>query len=83
MTDRTYTPAQRRALLALTGEWKSNPAGISTSECHALVRWCPDLCQRERFRRWAFVHPNPYVLYWRLTPTGLAEKERIARDDRR
>ena len=77
MTARVYTPAQRRALMALTGEWKSNPAGAISSECHSLTRRFPDICESALGRNYLRTH---YV--WRLTPAGLAEKERIGTNDR-
>jgi hypothetical protein len=73
MRDRTYTPAQRRALLALTGEWKSNPESVGHMPCHALARRFPDICERYQVY-------SPMIgpfWKWRLTPAGLAEKERI------
>ena len=77
MTARVYTPAQRRALMALTGEWKSNPAGASSHACHSLVHGHKALCERALGRNYLRTH---YV--WRLTPAGMTEKERIGTNDR-
>ena len=70
MTDRKYTPAQRRAFLVLTGEWC---CGGSRQYCE-LQAFQPALVERD-LQDWCV---SDFVV--RLTPAGLAEKERIRND---
>jgi hypothetical protein len=71
MTARVYTPAQRRALMALTGKWG---CGWQRQYCE-LQEFRPALVERD-LHDWCI---SSFVV--RLTPAGLAEKERIMADD--
>ena len=67
---RSYTPAQRRALLALTGEW-SHPGRRVSEACHSLTAAHRDLCESDLW------YDCKWIWQWRLTPAGLSEQTRL------
>jgi len=72
MTEPTYTPTLRRALMVLGAEWKTSPTRADHTQCQALAQHHPALCERQRAPAYSF-----YRWSWRLTPAGLAEQARL------
>lgn len=66
------TEAQRRALLALTGEFTFSPPRISRQSIAALVFYHSDLCERE------WQDGCAQCTYYRLTPLGLQVRAHLA-----
>lgn len=76
MTPRSYTPAQRRALMALTGEWQK-PHYKMNGACWSLYNHHNNLARAKfMFRGDSQDHPRPHWQYC-LTPAGIAEQTRL------